>query len=98
MSLLLDTNVCIPLINRTEQGLAERVLDATPSSVLLCSVVEAELYFGARNSRRVAENLHRVERFFLSSIHSHSTMRLRRTMALSERNSSVKGVRSEQTI
>lgn len=63
MSLLLDTNVCIPLINRTEQSLADRLLDATPSSVILCSVVKAELYFGARNSRRVAENLDRVDRF-----------------------------------
>ena len=48
---------------RTEQGLAERLLDATPSSVILCSVVKAELYFGARNSQRVAENLDRVDRF-----------------------------------
>ena len=63
MSLLLDTSVCIPLINRSEQDLAERLLDETPSSVVLCSVVKAELYFGARNSRRVAENLHRVQRF-----------------------------------
>ena len=63
MSLLLDTNVCIPLINRTDQGLAQRLLDERPSSVVLCSVVKAELYFGARNSKRVAENLDRVERF-----------------------------------
>ena len=63
MSLLLDTNVCIPLINRTEPSLAERLLDTTPSSVILCSVVKAELYFGARNSQRVAENLDRVDRF-----------------------------------
>ena len=63
LSLLLDTSVCIPLINRTEQVLAERLLDEAPSAVVLCSVVKAELYFGARNSGRVAENLDRVERF-----------------------------------
>ncbi|TDI47945.1 MAG: type II toxin-antitoxin system VapC family toxin [Acidobacteria bacterium] len=63
MSLLLETSVCIPLINRTDQDLAERLLEETPSAVVLCSVVKAELYFGARNSGRVAENLDRVERF-----------------------------------
>lgn len=30
----------------------------------LCSVVKAELLFGARNSSRVAENLERLDRFF----------------------------------
>jgi tRNA(fMet)-specific endonuclease VapC len=55
--------VCIPLINRTEKRLAERLLDEAPSSVILCSVVKAELYFGARNSMKVAENLERVDRF-----------------------------------
>ena len=29
----------------------------------LCSVVKAELYFGAQNSSRLAENLQRVETF-----------------------------------
>lgn len=63
MTLILDTSVCIPLINRTEKRLAERLLNEAPSSVLLCSVVKAELYFGARNSMKVAENLERVDRF-----------------------------------
>ena len=63
MTLLLDTSVCIPLINRSEPGLAERLLHEEPGSVVLCSVVKAELYFGARNSMKVAENLDRVERF-----------------------------------
>ena len=63
MTFILDTSVCIPLINRTEKRLAERLLDEAPSSVILCSVVKAELYFGARNSMKVAENLERVDRF-----------------------------------
>ena len=63
MNLLLDTSVCVPLINRTEPRLAKRLLEEDPSSVLLCSVVKAELYFGARNSMKVAENIDRVERF-----------------------------------
>ncbi len=63
MNFLLDTSVCIPLINRTEPRLAERRLDEDPSSVILCSIVKAELYFGARNSMKVAENMERVDRF-----------------------------------
>lgn len=63
MTWLLDTSVCIPLINRTDERAAERLLGHSPGSVLLCSVVRAELYFGAHNSARVAENLQRVETF-----------------------------------
>ena len=63
MTWLLDTSVCIPLINRTDEGTAERLLSHAPGSVLLCSVVRAELCFGAHASARVAGNLQRVETF-----------------------------------
>jgi tRNA(fMet)-specific endonuclease VapC len=63
MTYLLDTNICIPLINQADVPLKERLLAESPSDVVLCSVVEAELYFGANNSARLAENLDRVERF-----------------------------------
>ena len=63
MSLLLDTSVCVPLINRSDTGLRNQLLAQTPGAVLLCSVVKGELYFGARHSARVAENLSRVDRF-----------------------------------
>ena len=60
---LLDTSVCVALINRTDERVATRLLDHSPGSVRLCSVVKAELYFGAQNSSRLAENLQRVETF-----------------------------------
>jgi len=60
---LLDTNICVPLLNRTETALAKRLLAADPAEIALCSIVRAELEFGARTSDRVAENLDRVERF-----------------------------------
>ena len=63
MRQLLDTSICIPIINRDEPALSKKLLAATPGSVLLCSVVRAELEFGARNSKRVAINLDRVTRF-----------------------------------
>ena len=66
MTRLLDTSVCVPLINRTgktSDPAVQRLLDYSPRSVYLCSVVKAELYFGARNSSRVADNLQRVTAF-----------------------------------
>ena len=60
---LLDTSVCVVLINRTDERAAARLLDHSPGSVRLCSVVKAELYFGAQNSSRLAENLQRVDTF-----------------------------------
>ena len=63
MNALLDTSICVPLINRSDESLARRLLSQSPREVVLCSVVKAELYFGARNSQRVAENLDRVDRF-----------------------------------
>ncbi len=53
---LLDTNIWIGLA-RGEQGLRERLGRLNPARIFCCSVVRAELMFGARKSRRVGENL-----------------------------------------
>lgn len=63
MRYLLDTSICVPIINRTDEELKGRLLSESPENVFLCSIVKAELDFGARNSIRVAENLDRVVRF-----------------------------------
>ena len=60
---LLDTNVCVALINRSDEQAAARLLEHPPGSVRLCSVVKAELHCGVQNSARLAENLQRVEIF-----------------------------------
>ena len=60
---LLDTSICVPLINRTDERAAARLLEHSRGSVRLCSVVKAELHFGAQNSSRLSENLQRVEIF-----------------------------------
>ena len=61
---LLDTNVCIRLLNRTSSKVAERLAGLQPSQVRLCSVVKAELCFGARKSSRPSENLRLLDSFF----------------------------------
>lgn len=60
--ILLDTNVCIGFMKghpRVRAALARYA----PNDVRLCSVVKAELYFGARASVHLARNLATLEQF-----------------------------------
>jgi len=61
---LLDTNACVRILNHTSDSLVARLKQCTPSEMALCSVVKAELVYGARRSSRVSENLRLLERFF----------------------------------
>ncbi len=68
MSFLLDTNICIAWLNGTDAKL-RRKLEATPvNEISLCSVVKAELLYGARKSARVSQNLERLQTFFASLV------------------------------
>jgi tRNA(fMet)-specific endonuclease VapC len=60
---LLDTNTCIALLKRNPIVMGHLV-QHQPSDIAMCSVVKAELYFGARKSQSVASNLARLEKFF----------------------------------
>jgi tRNA(fMet)-specific endonuclease VapC len=53
---LLDTNIWIA-IARGESGPVARLRELSPAHVMICSIVKAELLFGARKSRHVTENL-----------------------------------------
>lgn len=61
---LLDTNVCIAFLNGTDESVRERLLRTPPNDVRLCSVVKAELVYGARKSGKVEANLRRLSTFF----------------------------------
>lgn len=61
---LLDTNACIQLLNGTSAPLAKRMRAQDPADIRISSVTKGELLFGARRSRRVAENLRLLEGFF----------------------------------
>jgi len=64
MKYLLDTNACIThLRSPANAGIGQRLADVSASDVVLCSVVKAELIFGALRSRETAKNLAHVERF-----------------------------------
>ncbi len=60
---LLDTNVCIAVLNGTSSQLVARLRAHHPTEIRLSSVVKAELHFGARRSQRVAENLMAIQAF-----------------------------------
>ncbi len=62
---LLDTNVCIHLLNHRH---------SSPSDIALCSVVKAELLFGARHSKKVEANLQLLNHFFAPRIQLISTV------------------------
>lgn len=61
---LLDTNVCIRILNGSSALVAGRLQATSPADVRLCAVVKAELLYGARKSARVDENIRLLRRFF----------------------------------
>jgi len=60
---LLDTNACIRILNNSSAAVVARFRRESPATIRLCSVVKAELLYGARKSRRVAATLDSLERF-----------------------------------
>ncbi len=61
---LLDTNVCVAWLSGKDLGVKRQLATMKREEVALCSVVKAELLYGARASARVAENLAQLARLF----------------------------------
>lgn len=64
MIALLDTNTCIYLLNSTGPEVRRHFESRSPTDIAVCSVVKAELLFGAQRSSRVDTNLQRLKQFF----------------------------------
>ncbi|MEC4813493.1 MAG: type II toxin-antitoxin system VapC family toxin [Scytonema sp. PMC 1069.18] len=64
MSYLLDTNVCIRLLNNTSPAVSARLADKEPEDIYLSTVTQMELYYGVYRSAQVERNLAVLERFF----------------------------------
>lgn len=64
MSLLLDTNICVAWMSGADAMVRKKLNQAAGDEIFLCSVVKAELLYGARKSARVSHNLERLEAFF----------------------------------
>lgn len=61
---LLDTNLCIQILKNRSPHIQQRFLQHSPEEIALCSIVKAELLFGARHSQRVEANLQLLNIFF----------------------------------
>lgn len=61
---LLDTNVCIKLLNNSNPQVTQRLATHNPEEIYLCTVVQLELYYGFYKSTQRVQNLVRLERFF----------------------------------
>jgi tRNA(fMet)-specific endonuclease VapC len=57
MNFLLDTNVCITYLNGRHPGLVKKLHSIPPTELAVCSIVKAELFYGAAKSKRQAHNL-----------------------------------------
>ena len=63
MTYLLDTNVCIKLLNNSSQLVVQRLSEQSPDNINLSSVVAFELFYGAYRSERRDDNIRKLERF-----------------------------------
>ena len=65
MIYLLDTNVCVSYLRGTDRERLEARLNATNfGDIALCSVVKAELLYGAARSQHPEKNHAQLQRFF----------------------------------
>ncbi len=67
MRYLLDTNACIGYLTGRALGVRQRLESTPPSEVAVCSIVKAELFYGAARSARPERNL-AVQREFLQRV------------------------------
>jgi tRNA(fMet)-specific endonuclease VapC len=63
MRFLLDTNVCIRYLNGRSEAIKRELLVRRREDVVMCSVVKAELCYGAFKSRNPVINLERQRSF-----------------------------------
>lgn len=63
MLYLLDTNACIRLLNGTSIVVQRRLEATRRSDIVVCSVVKAELFYGAMKSRNPSQTFIRYREF-----------------------------------
>jgi tRNA(fMet)-specific endonuclease VapC len=63
---LLDTNVCIHLLNNAQSSLWPKLRQLPRAEVALCDIVKAELYYGIEKSRHPARNQIHLEAFLVA--------------------------------
>ena len=69
MRYMLDTNACISYLNNPVSPIRVRLSQLQPSTIFICSVVKAELFYGVLNSGNPNKNMDRLN-VFLKQIQS----------------------------
>ncbi len=66
MKYLLDTDICIAFLRKRESSVRQHLAVLDHSTIALCSIVKAELWYGAEKSARLQQNLGSLREFFAS--------------------------------
>jgi tRNA(fMet)-specific endonuclease VapC len=64
LTYLLDSNVCIRLINNSSSAVTARLAAQQPEDILVSTITQLELYYGAYRSAQRDRNLEILRRFF----------------------------------
>ncbi len=64
MKFLLDTNAWIKALNPPPSPIKQKIAASNPSDIVICSIVKAELYFGAYKSTNQTANLKLLNKLF----------------------------------
>lgn len=63
MTYLLDTNTCINYLNGRSATIRQKLESLLPHDIFLCSIVKAELFYGAAKSAKPEKNLEKMNQF-----------------------------------
>ncbi len=63
MTYLLDTNTCINYLNGRSEKIRQKLEALLPEDIVLCSIVKAELFYGAAKSAKPDKNLEKINQF-----------------------------------
>lgn len=63
MNYLLDTNACIQYLNGISSSLRRKLESSQPEDIFLCTVVRAELFYGAIKSANALKNVKKLRHF-----------------------------------
>jgi tRNA(fMet)-specific endonuclease VapC len=66
MRYLLDTNVCVMYLNGRSTSVRDRLHSIALEEMAVCSIVKAELFYGAMRSNNLARTLARQQEFLAS--------------------------------
>jgi tRNA(fMet)-specific endonuclease VapC len=69
MIFLLDTNVCVVYLNQPQSIVSEQLHHYQPQDIAVCSIIKAELFYGAMKSQRPEQTLAK-QQHFLSAFQS----------------------------